>query len=439
MPDEPQNQPSQPDDNTPTGMSAGNDTTSSPVTPAVESEPSTQGTSAPAAQEPAATSQLSEEPAQPASFAPAAAAGKPAGGKKKWIIGSVIAAVLVVLLGGGALAYNFWYQNPEKVILDGINNLFSHNASSSGKATVSIENKDVRLDVTANVKSDKKLANGDVQLAVQMKGSDAPVKKVDLKADFAVNEKTAYFKLNNIRPLADQLVDAYVDQLATQYRQLGFALTEKQIDQQKAQMQQQLDPIITKIDNRWIKFDMEASEEDDESKCTAEAFQKLYDDKKQRDEVLDVYKEHKFITVKEKLGSKDGSLGYLLEFDESVAKDFGKAVEDTTFSKELQKCDKTKSQAPSTEDTTDKEDSLKDSRIELWVSRWSHQITEVKVAATTNDDSETAVSFNLTYDYDKVEGLTTPKDAVDIDELEKEFNNQNETGAGPTGISPLSI
>lgn len=438
MPDEPQNQPSPPDADAPTSAPVGNNAANlSPATPAIESEPSTQGSSSEAV-----TSDMpapSNELAQPAPVTPLVATGKSSGGKKKWVLGSVIAAVLVVLLGGGALAYNLWYQNPEKVILDGINNLFSNNASSSGKATVSVENDDVRLDMTASVKSDKKLTNGDVQLAVQMKGSDAPVKKVNLKADFAVNEKTAYFKLNDIKPLADQLVDAYVDQMATQYRQLGFALTQQQIDQQKAQMLQQLNPIITKIDNRWIKFDMEASEEDDESKCTAEAFQKLYDDKKQRDEVLDVYKEHKFITVKEKLGSKDGSLGYLLEFDEGVAKDFSKAVKNTTFSKELEECDGTKNQAPSTEDTTDKKDNVKDSRIELWVSRWSHQITEFKVAATTNDSSETAVSFNLTYDYDKVEGLTTPKDAIDIDELRNEFDKQSQPSAAPVTVSPLSI
>lgn len=459
MPDEPQNQsqdqfpdpPVQPtEDDTRVDAESDNPTertTFSSPAPEVEAEPSTQSTAA-SSDSMTIGPTISEEPDNqtgPAVAAPVATTptvgGKASGGsKKKWFIGGILAAVLVVLLGGGALAYNLWYQNPDKVILDGINNLFDPTANASGKATVSVENKDVRLDVTANVKSDKKLANGDVQIAVRMKSSDSPVEKVDVKADFAVNDKTAYFKLNNLRPLAEDLVDAYVDNLATQYKELGFALTQKQIDQQKQQMLQQLNPIITKIDNRWIKVDTESSDEDDDSsKCTSEVLQKFYDDKKMRNEVLEVYKDHKFITVKEKLGSKDGSLGYLLDFNETQAKEFGTAVKQTTFGKELEKCDKSSGSTPRSEDSSAKDkDSLKDTRIELWVDRWSHRITEVKIAATTTDSSQTAISFGVTYNYDKVDGLTVPKDAVDIKDLEKEFSG-DEAGARSTNLIPLSI
>ena len=461
MPDEPQNQPQdQPIEPTPGVQddisqtdtpqpsetdqpAAPADTTDSPSadsapvaeTPAIEAEPSTGGMDS----QPEASSFGAPAASQPETtpVASLGSQGTSGGSKKKWILGGVIAAVLVVLIGGGALAYNLWYQNPEKVILDGIGHLFDKHDSMAGSATVTAENKQVRLDVTADMRSNKDLANGTAKVGIQMKGDNASFKKMNVSADYAADKDTFYFKLKDLHSLAQTFVNSYVDSLAQQYTKLGYTLTQKQIDDQKKQVMAQFEPIITKLDNRWIKIDIDSKKDsDDESKCTTDAIKKLYENKDERNEVLDVYKKHKFITIKDKLGSKGGSLGYLLDFDKNIAKDFSKEVKNTTFGKELQKCDP---DSTSTTDTTNDEDTMKDTHVELWVSRWSHQITELKVAGTTTDSDKTAVSLDLKLDYDKVDGLTTPKDATDWDDINKELNGGSTTSTNPTSLIPISI
>ena len=362
--------------------------------------------------------------------------GGKSGSKKKWIIGGVIAGVLVLLFGGGALAY-FAYQNPDKVIADGFVNVFQSQPRSM-KATVNIENNEAMVKATIDAKSNDKIANGTMTASVTLKTQKQTFSGT---MDFAgTADGNGYVKLNNVDTLANDIVNTMVDAQAEQYKAFGMKITDAEIKAQKQQVLAQMKPVIEKINNRWIKFDTKANDDTSEQqKCITDAFKKLQSDKGMRDELAKAYGDNKFVNVKEQLGVKDGSYGYVLDFDSTKAKSFGDAAEKTSLFKELQKCDGFSSNSSSTNAVKDGNDDKV--RVELWVSQWSHQITALNVEGTdtSSPSDETKISFKLNLGYTNDNSVTLPKDAVDFKDLQKEFEQFNPMGSGAATSSSISI
>lgn len=395
------------------------------TTPAqpVSSAPVTQ---APSTQETPSTTVVSPtEPVAPTTPAQVPAAGDgslppKSSNKKKLIIGGVIAAVIVILGGAGAWAYTA-YQDPNKVIVDSVVNLLKDKNPSTISTTVSVKNNDVQADITIQGHGSNDQSQAKVDLNIQAKG-ESPI-KLSTTAEVVATKSTLYFKLNNAKEAVDSAADAYVQSLADQYKTLGYELSQSEIDAQKEAMLSQIDPIVAKVDNRWMKYDISTQTSDNkEQKCVNDAVTKLQSDSKMQNELTDAYNKNRFVTVKENLGIKDGSYGYLLDFDRAKAKDFAKAAEDTSFGKSLKSCDSSSSLM----NETDSADSaIKDSRVELWVSQWSHKITGLKASGTDDSDKEnpTKLDLNLTMKYGDVEKVTVPTDATDIKDVQKEIEN----------------
>jgi hypothetical protein len=364
---------------------------------------------------------------------------QPKKSKKKWIIGGISAAVVALLVGGGALAYTM-YQSPDKVIMDGFANLLS-SSGQSGSVTGSFEykSKDATVTVSMNGQSDQKIATGTISVKYASVSN-----KIDVEgsADFAgdIDSSTGYIKLNDVDKLIDTAADAYVDSMAQQYETYGQKLTTAQKKEAKKEMLKAVDPIVKKINNRWIKFaaDEKDSETSKEQKCVTDAYKKLQSDNAMRDELVKMYTDNKFVIVKEELGVKDGSYGYVLDLNKDKAEAFGKNVEKSAFVKELEKCSDSQPSEQIDSSLPD-EDAFKNPRFELWVSQWSHQITGVKFSGTNPDNSDETVKFEATADYSPVTDLSLPKDAVDSKELEKEFESLMMGGSSSTSTSSTNI
>lgn len=357
--------------------------------------------------------------------------------KKKLLIGGIIAGILVLLVGSGAFAY-FVYQSPDKVVADSFINLFGSQPRTA-KTSISAENDDAKMNLTIDVKSNDKMTSGALNANVTMKQQNIDFNgSVDFTATVDCN---GYIKLNDVDKLADKLVNTMIDAQVEQYKSFGMKIDDADIKAQKEKMLAQFKPVIEKINNRWIKFDTKADNSvSKQQKCLTDAVKKLQSNNAMRSEFAKAYSENKFINVKEQLGMKDGSYGYVLGFDTTKAEGFGKAAEKTSFIKELQKCDGFE---PSTStSTTPADDSVENMRIELWVTQWSHQITKLKIEGTDTSSSmsnSTKVMFDISLGYDKVEGLVAPSDAIDFKDLEKEFQQLNPVGAGAATSSTISI
>jgi len=409
--------------------------------PSIEQEPQTSSVASHASSStfstPVSGMSMNADPVASSSTGQAVQGGSgKSGGKKKWIIGGVIAGALVLLFGGGALAY-FAYQNPDKVIADGFVNMFQSQPRTM-KGDMSLENNEASVKATVDIKSNDKIANGSLTMAVTIKSLKETFSGT---VDFAATaDGDGYLKLNGIDKLADQYADVVIRAQEQQYKAYGMTITESQKEEYRKQLIAQVKPIIEKINNRWIKFDTKANDDTSEQqKCVTDAFKKLQSDKTMRDELAKAYGDNKFINVKEQLGVKDGSYGYVLDFDSTKAKSFGDAAEKTSLFKELQKCDGFSSGSSSTDAI--KDDNNDKVRVELWVSQWSHQITALNVEGTdtSTPTDETKVSFKLSLGYTNDNSVTVPKDAVDFKDLEKEFEQLNPMGTSATTSSSISI
>ena len=430
MPDEPAN-------DKPTNQ----DTPVAAPVPEVEVEPSTNTEAAQPVE------QTGVEPAEQPAAAPVTSVPKKSG-KKKWIIGGVIAGTLVLLGGGGVLAYVAWHESPDKVLADGFANVL-HKQPTGGGLTLAVEGGDIEADLKLDATGNDKLSKAALSLKI-----DSDKHEIDLtgQAEMVSNVEsgTFYLKLRDVRQTVEQVIDAAIEQSAESYESLGLEMTDRQVADQKKRTMTQLEPIITKIDNKWIKFNADGtSSTSKEQKCLNDTMKKLRDDAEMRRELVNVYADNKFVEIKENLGVKDGSHGFVLDINQEKARAFGKAGESTAFARALKACTgETSSRSDTTTPSTNSgNDDLKNTRVEVWVSQWSHQITAMKMNTTyTGTGDDVSINADVKLDYSgAAENIEEPTDAVDAETLQQDLQQLMGVGvttptpttpAYPTGLQP---
>lgn len=364
--------------------------------------------------------QNNPQPASPQpveSVPPVPAPAKSKKSKKLLFVGLIIAVVLVLLGGGSALAYNLWYQNPDKVLSDAVSNLVSRD-SFTGDAKLTLDSADVK----ATVDLSNKMADGNVSVE-----ANANVETEDLTLNIAGNavydkDGTVYVKVNN----ADELLDALIEVQMAESGDLPAAQQAMAVGMMKSIFQ----PIVDTVNGQWIKIvpeDMaQSSQPDDEMKCVSDAYKMFKDDQAARDELYAAYHDHKFMQLDEKLGSKDGNIGFSYTLDQDAAEEFGKAVEQTKIGKKVAECNKDDATSTVEDDAKDDEQTQDATvKLELWVDRWSHQLAILKLTAEAPADAEEAddAKINLEYtpNYDQDVKIDVPTDAITTDELGKQL------------------
>jgi hypothetical protein len=213
------------------------------------------------------------------------------------IVGSIVAGALVVLGGTGALAYNLWYQNPDKVVHDAIINAIEAKALA-GTSEFVMTTKDMTMKVSIDGKAVDSEGMLHAKAVIETRGA-AEKMSLKLEGSALYKDEIAYIKLDNVK----EIFDTYLAQMPM-------------LD---AQTMKQVTKIINKIDGQWVSI--KASDYEDVSKevseqqtCISDASKKLSNDKEARRELTNLYSENRIIEVKDKLGSDDekidGSLGY---------------------------------------------------------------------------------------------------------------------------------
>lgn len=364
---------------------------------------------------------------QPAStvppVVPASAPVAPAPKKRKAPLLIIILVVILAVIGGGIAAGLAWYQNPDKVVTDSIiNSLSAKQAIVTG--TLGMNNDDVSIDVALDAKGKENEGSVAAVITIKAKSGELADKDLKINADaISTKDGDVYFKVSNLEAAVNSYIDTMIESQVKVYQNIGYTLTPADIAKMRMEAKSQFASILSKVDDQWIKVSADElkDENDESSACVAAAVEKITTDRAVAKEVLDVYENNRFIVVKESLGTKDGSMGYLLSLNEDTAKGFGKQVQDTTFGKDLEKCDA--NIFKDTDSTVDKSDSdLKNARFELWVDQWTHKITRVVFNGEIDDTSSINLTTDLKFDYmTNVEAPKVPADVKSIKELQADI------------------
>ena len=325
--------------------------------------------------------------------------------KKGLIIGGIIAGALIVFGGASALVYNVWYQNPEKVIFDALTRAFK-SESATGTGAITIKSEDVDLKVTLVGEGRGSDSHVDATIEFESKSAEENI-SINVMASVLVKGETVYFKLDNIQKTLDQLAEEY-----------------------GTEVPDYVTPIVKKIDGQWVSvkssdYEDVSEEVAKQQRCITDVFDTLSNSKDMKNELIDLYKENRILVIDEELPAKKidgvGSLGYEISADMSAAQTFIKGLDDTEFGKELKKCDDSvdfAEAADAIKEADEENDSDTDARFELWVSRFGHQITEVKFTIEDGDDSGTFV-FNPKFNQDVT--VEAPENTITLKQLQEDI------------------
>lgn len=320
--------------------------------------------------------------------------------KKKLIIGSIIAGAVLLLGGGTYAAYALWYQNPEKVLTDAVSNVIrAKTATYSG--TLAMDTKDVKVRVAFDGKQASSLnSEGNAKITLTSQGKDFVVNGSAL----VDKDGNLFFKIGNLKTILDDFL-----------KQSGMTSSP-------------FDELVAKIDNKWIRVSADDLAEYDKDagkaqKCLTDTMKKIQDDKAVHDGLVKAYENNKFVVIDSSLPSRTingvDSMGYKLSLNNDAAKKFAEAVNEMQFMKDLQKCDSSlESFKLDTADMKNSAGTNSTETVEVSVSRWSHEFTQLKV---TGKDTDTSGEFVLEPLFGKAVTVAVPTDFMTLKELQTEI------------------
>lgn len=349
---------------------------------------------------------------QPVAFAPQGIETRPLGpnkprGNRKKLVAIIVAAAVLVLGVGGYAAYALWYDAPQNVVADALSQVMkakTGTVNGSFEAVASGSNSKVKADF-AFAQAESKNASFTGSLAVSTEG-----KTYTLKASaVGTKDSTAYLKLENVREVLNSV--------------MGLS----GVPPESLAM---FDGLIDKIDGKWVVVkpsDIQQDEKaDKQAECVEKAFETFQSDQKQQNEVVDAYRKNSFIVVSKNLGTEtiNGAMSnhYELTTDDKKARAFGEAVTKTTIFKAADKCYDGEISKSYNADETDDEDSAPDSgntKVELWVDKWNHKPTKLKVSDTSN----TKNTFQSTFSLGSKPSVTVPKADTTYNDLKTEIES----------------
>lgn len=324
--------------------------------------------------------------------------------KKSFLIGAIVTGALALVIAGGVLAYNFWFQNPDKVVTDSVLQAITAKTATYSGTLVSTGTTKLNLSFDGNAADGASTTHAKIILS-----QGATDYTIDGNILFG-SEGDLYLKVANAR----DLVQTYREQIPETARA-------------------NFDQLIDKVNDKWVKIganDLKSLSQGagTAQQCMSDVIKDFQKDKQAGEELRKLYEKNRFITVDERLGSRDGSLGYKLGFNTDAAKAFVKESKSTKLYASLQKCDETFS----LDETKLFDESAQKgaSEVNLWVDRWTHQITRFQFTGTGEDVRAGQVNFLVEPRFNQPVKVETPKEATTLAELRADFEKLIQASAG---------
>ena len=414
-----------------------------PVTPAAEPAPVAEPASQPVPEQPAtpAMQPAQLQPQYQPQMAPRAVSAQPA--KKSrlgLILGLVGGGIALLTLIAGVLLYFFWYQNPHKVVTDGVANLVSARQASysmGGDITPSNTSTSGPSKVTyrVNLQHANQVAGGNGEVTMDL----PQVGQITVKAQVYMDREAMYFRVENVKDAYDKYIDAMVDRMLQQ-RSNYSSMTDEEKNAERNKMRDYYHKLlekgsmatIKKIDGKWVKMTQDDMRKMSPNRMTTQqctdAMNAMYDTKA-RNEIAAVLRKHGDVFTVEKLNKPaldNGAVGYKVTVaspSSHEARSLSRDLGNTRVGELLRRC----SNATSTRVTTRQNgQTIKTERrsvisapdlsqidLELWVSPFSHDVKRI-VMKPTSQSSQQPVTINVN---DTKVDLRKPSESIPYSEL----------------------
>jgi flagellar basal body-associated protein FliL len=348
--------------------------------------------------------------AQPAPVIPAVTDKKRS--KKPLIIG-LIAAVVLALLAGGYLVFALVYNSPENAVNDALSKVLRAR-DSEGEIRMHIEQDRTTIEMKSKYAlNDTGEASADFTASV-----NARSQSVELEGGVANTKEDTYVRVKGIR---DYLMD-----MAT-----ASGATEEQVDAAYGSL-------LDKIENKWVVITADdltrwgSEEQAKQLKCVQEQSAKFSTDTSSRYEMVNIYKKNPFLLVK---GTGTESVAgvvsnrYEVRVDINKLKSLARAFQETKAFQAVDECtdgEFKKDFMRSIEDM--KASDFDDTKFELWVSPFSHDITKFRMSPAGK--SKASGFIEVLPKFDTRPKVTIPKADTTVDDLMVEFQKlQGMTGS----------
>lgn len=367
-------------------------------TQTIGSEPITQPTpddSKPSSNpQPITSAPEAEKPASPFEQKLASATSKKS---HKGLLISIILAVIII--AAGLLVYFFWYQNPEKVVSDGVMNAIkAKTATFNGAAKYTPADTETVSNLTINFNGVTNRTNTSLNLetVATINEQETNLKISTMFADTG----TAYVKVANV----DSFVEAVIGDTTD------------------------LSGMIDSVNDKWISVEPsytgELSEEVGKAQqCLKDTLKGVADDEAIQKEIAELYGKNKFMTVGNKVADKNGSFGYQININQSTLSSFIKGLASTKFATLLNNCSSEKVDYESLASTVSDSEDKTTGTITVWVSKFGHQITGVDMTAAS-DNNQLHLLTDIVIN-DKAE-ISTPTDAKSLKDVMTSLVDDNE-------------
>lgn len=359
-------------------------------------------------------------------------------GNGKKIVLVVVAILVFLLIAGGVAAFfvvNHLNNKPEKVLADAVANTAADLLDRKPVSTVSkvvYGSKEDGLTVTVDLSTMQKDEDGKLDVKVKIESEDLNIDVANSAIYFGTEE--FYVKMDNLK----ETVDQYIDQVAAD---------SKASSAQVAEAKSKLSPMVTKLDGKWVKItadDIEGlagrpSSDDSVNKCT-EAVQALRISDEDKKSIKKLFEENQFITASEVLDKQDAggekSFHYVIKLNEDPAINFSKGlVELKSFERVMKDCEINKDDIKKSESSA--EDSLDESKLELWVGSKNRRFTKARFTGkdkTVEFDFSTEVTFQ-----ESTTKIDKPTEFITVQELQAEFEKLSNSGGGSVLGDSISL
>lgn len=321
--------------------------------------------------------------------------------KKGWIIRGVSAGVVALLVTGVALGYKLIYQNPDKVLHDAVSKaIVAKTASYTGVFTVKSDfyNVEINFDGTG----DPTQGSVDAKVNLTYSGINNSTNSIKVDGSVIVVDKNIYLKIDGLNKLISSMaIESGADEAT-----MG-----------------PVKKIAEKFDGKWVQFsENDIMEYDKEyykvQTCVTDAVKRLSDNRSANKEIVNLYKDNRFLVIENELGVKDGNFGYEVGVDEAKAAVFVRGLGGTEFGKELTSCDSTidfERVAKQIESPAgDESRSTSRDSVKVWISRFGHDLKGVNIDTVGHDAT---YGFELKPEFNKKVGVVAPSEFVKYEEL----------------------